>query len=205
MELTTLTNGIFGSNTYIVESDKQCAIIDCGNKPQDIKRVIDSKGLHPKYIILTHGHADHIFYAGRVKDVTGALICLHKDDLPLYSDSDKNGYNLFGFNSDFPNPYPDCLLKHGDKLPLGDVNLEIIHTPGHSPGCISILCEDMLFSGDTLFQLSVGRTDLYGGSPKQIVESIKTRLYTLDGSVTVYPGHGMSTTIAYERENNPYV
>jgi hydroxyacylglutathione hydrolase len=205
MEPIILTNGIFGSNTYIVESNNQCAIIDCGNKPQDIKRIIDSKDLEPKYIILTHGHADHIFYAGRIKDATGALICLHKDELPIYSDADKNGYNLFGFNTNIDNPYPDCLLNHGDKLPLGDVDLKIIHTPGHSPGGICVLCEDMLFSGDTLFELSVGRTDLFGGSQKQLVESIKSQLYTLDGSIKVYPGHGMPTTIDYERGNNPYV
>lgn len=205
MEPIILTNGIFGSNTYIVVSNNQCAIIDCGNKPQDIKRIIDSKGLQPKYIILTHGHVDHIFYAGRLKDVTDALICLHKNEIPVYSNNDNNGYNFFGFNTDIAKPYPDCLLNHGDSLPLGDVNLEIIHTPGHSPGGICILCEDMLFSGDTLFQLSVGRTDLFEGSQKQLIESIKTRLYTLDGSVKVYPGHGMPTTIDYERENNPYV
>ncbi|MGI6084612.1 MAG: MBL fold metallo-hydrolase [Acetivibrionales bacterium] len=205
MGLTILNNGIFGSNTYIVESNRQCAIIDCGNKPQDIKRVIDENGFHPKYIILTHGHADHIFYAGKIKDMTGALICLHKDELPLYTDANKNGYNLFRFNTEIADPYPDCLLKHGDKLPLGDKNLGIIHTPGHSPGGISILFGDMLFTGDTLFELSVGRTDLYGGSFKQLIESVKTRIFTLDDSVKVYPGHGMSTTIAYEKENNPYV
>ena len=205
MEPIILTNGIFGSNTYIIESNNQCAIIDCGNKPENIKRIIENRGFEPKYIILTHGHADHIFYAGRLKETTYALVCLHKSELPVYSDNDNNGYNLFGFNTDIAKPYPDLLLNHGDSLPLGEVNLEIIHTPGHSPGGICILCEDMLFSGDTLFQLSVGRTDLFGGSQKQLIESIKTRLYTLDGAVKVYPGHGMPTTIDYERENNPYV
>jgi len=205
MEPIILANGIFGSNTYIIESKKQCAIIDCGNKPENIKRIIDSRGLEAKYIILTHGHADHIFYVGRIKDATGAPVCLHKDELAVYSDADKNGYNLFGFITGIENPYPDRLLNHGDKLPLGDVNLEIIHTPGHTPGGICVLCEDILFSGDTLFQLSVGRTDLFGGSQKQLEESIRTRLYTLDGSVKVYPGHGMPTTIDYEKRNNPYV
>ena len=205
MEPIILTNGIFGSNTYIIESNNQCAIIDCGNKPQNINRVINEKNLQLKYIILTHGHVDHVFYAGKIKDMTNALICLHKSDMPVYTDPDKNGYNLFGFKTDIVNPHPDCLLKDGDKLPLGDVSLEIIHTPGHSPGGISILCEDMLFTGDTLFQLSVGRTDLFDGSQKQLIESIKTKLYTLDGSIKVYPGHGESSTIAYERENNPYV
>lgn len=205
MKINILSNGIFGSNTYIVESGKECAIVDCGNKPQDILKVIEEKGLTLKYIILTHGHGDHIFYAGKIRQATDAPLCLHEDELSIYIDSDKNGYNAFGFNPEFANPTPDMLLKHGDKLTLGDETIEIIHTPGHTPGGICILCGDSLFSGDTLFQGSVGRTDLFGGSQKDLMESIRTRLYTLDGNIKVYPGHGMYTTIAYERENNPYV
>ena len=110
MELTTLTNGIFGSNTYIVESDKQCAIIDCGNKPQDIKRVIDSKGLH-RNILFLRMVMRIIFFARKGKGCYRCpLYAFIKMICPIF-DSDKNGYNLFGFNSDFPNPYPDCLLK----------------------------------------------------------------------------------------------
>ncbi|NLL96114.1 MAG: MBL fold metallo-hydrolase [Clostridiaceae bacterium] len=205
MELTILSNGVFGSNTYIVESRNDCAIIDCGNKPKDILKVLRERNLNARYIILTHGHIDHILYAGEIKNETDALLCIHKDDMQLYSDPVKNGYDLFGFDIDLLHFPPDYHLKDGDKLPLGDDVLEIIHTPGHSPGGISVLCDKMLFTGDTLFQLSIGRTDLSGGSLKQLSSSIKNRLYTLNDDVVVYPGHGPSTTIAFERENNPYV
>lgn len=205
MELTILSNGVFGSNTYIVESRNECAIIDCGNRTKDVLKILREKDLKAKYIILTHGHIDHILYAGEIKNETGALLCLHEDELQLYSDPLINGYDLFGFEIELLHFPPDQLLKDGDKLPLGDIELEIIHTPGHSPGGISILCDKMLFTGDTLFQASIGRTDLYGGSAYKLANSIKNRLYTLAGDVAVYPGHGPSTTIAFERENNPYV
>lgn len=205
MELTTLSNGVFGSNTYIIENQKNCAVIDCGNRPKDILRVIKDKNLTVKYIILTHGHIDHILYAGELKNETGALLCIHHDDLSLYSDSTVNGYDLFGFNIDVLKLPPDYFIKDGDKLPLGDSLLEIIHTPGHSPGGVCVLFGNMLFTGDTLFQLSIGRTDLFGGSLQKLMESVKTRLFTLDDAVVVYPGHGPSTNIGFEKENNPYV
>ncbi len=205
MELTILSNGVFGSNTYIIESQNNCAIIDCGNKPKDILKVVKEKNLTVKYIILTHGHVDHILYAGEIKNETNALLCIHRDDLSMYSDSAKNGYELFGFNISPLNFPPDYFLKDGDKLPLGDSVLEIIHTPGHSAGGVCVLFGDMLFTGDTLFQLSIGRTDLYGGSLQKLINSIKNRLFTLNDEIIVYPGHGQSTTIAFERKNNPYV
>jgi len=205
MELVILSNGVFASNTYIVENRKECAIIDCGNRPRDVMAVLEKKGLKAKYIILTHGHVDHILYAGELKKETGAQICIHSDEEDLYMDPMKNGYDMFGFDIDLAHYPPDRLLKDGDRLPLGETELVIIHTPGHSPGGISVLCGNMLFTGDTLFQLSVGRTDLYGGSVKSLAESIKNRLFTLDGEITVYPGHGPLTTIAFEREDNPYV
>lgn len=205
MELTTLSNGIFGSNTYILANNNECAIIDCGVAPDEILDVLQKKNLKTRYVILTHGHFDHIFHADSLIQATGALLCIHEEELSLYNDNDKNGYSLFSFNRDLKLPTPDCLLKHGDKLPLGDATLEIIHTPGHSPGSIAILCDKMLITGDTLFAMGVGRTDLYGGSSKKLVESIQNRLYSLDGDTKVFPGHGASTTIGYERENNPYV
>lgn len=200
-----MSNGVFGSNSYIIESQGSCAIIDCGNRPKDILKVLKEKNLTARYIILTHGHVDHILYAGEIKNETDALLCIHRDDLSMYSDPLKNGYELFGFNINTMNFPPDYYLKDGDRLPLEDSILEIIHTPGHSPGGVCVLCDNLLFTGDTLFQLSIGRTDLFGGSHQKLIESIKNRLYTLDDTILVYPGHGPSTTIAFERENNPYV
>jgi glyoxylase-like metal-dependent hydrolase (beta-lactamase superfamily II) len=205
MEIITLSNGVFDSNTYIVYDQNQCAVIDCGVKPETIFKAIRDKNLKVRYIILTHGHVDHVFHADSIKKATGAPLFLHEDEYELYSDSGKNGYDLFGFRDQCCLPDPDKLLKHGDRLPLGSGLLEIIHTPGHTPGSISILCGKILISGDTLFAGSVGRSDLYGGSSKKLVDSVKNRLFTLDGAITVYPGHGPSTTISFERENNPYV
>ncbi len=189
----------------MLSDQNECAIIDCGVKAENVLDVIKEKALKVRYIILTHGHVDHIINVNDLKQATGAELCLHEEELPLYSDPEKNGYALFGFENEVKPSLPDRLLKHGDKLPLGNLTLEIIHTPGHSPGSVSILCDSLLFSGDTLFHRSVGRTDLFGGSSKRLVNSIQNRLYTLYGDVKVYPGHGPSTTIAYERENNPYV
>jgi hydroxyacylglutathione hydrolase len=166
---------------------------------------LKEKDLKARYIILTHGHVDHILYAGEIKNETDGLICIHNDDVQLYSNPVLNGYDMFGFNIDLLHFPPDYQLKDGDKLPLGGSVLEIIHTPGHTPGGISILCDKMLFTGDTLFQLSIGRTDLFGGSLKQLAESIKNKLFTLEDDTVVYPGHGPSTTIGFERKNNPYV
>lgn len=205
MELTTLSSGLFNSNTYILSDQNECAIIDCGVQCEKILKVIEEKGFQVRYIILTHGHVDHIIHVEPLKEATGAALCLHEQELSLYSDPQKNCYALLGYEHDGKFTTPERLLKHGDKLPLGNLFLDIIHTPGHSPGSISILCGKILFSGDTLFSLSVGRTDLFGGSAQKLTESIKNRLYSLEGDIQVYPGHGPSTTIAYERENNPYV
>lgn len=205
MELIVLNDGMFDSKTYIVSDKKECAIIDCGVSYAQIISKIREKGLIIKYIILTHGHIDHILNAYDLKESTHAELCLHEDELELYTDPKKNASYLFKFKDAFRVPTPDRLLKNGDRLSLGDLSLEIIHTPGHSPGSISILCNNVLFSGDTLFSQSIGRTDFFGGNSNLIQKSIKESLYTLDENTVVYPGHGPSTTIGFEKENNPYV
>ncbi|NLM72741.1 MAG: MBL fold metallo-hydrolase [Clostridiaceae bacterium] len=204
MDIKVLSNGIFDSNTYIVYDNGECAVIDCGVNTGDVLNYIEKNSLKVRYIILTHGHIDHIFHAAEMKGKTGAELCIHEDEAALYSDPSLNGTEMFGFES-LRNAAPDRLLKHGDKLPLGNTELKIIHTPGHSPGSMCILCENSLFSGDTLFASSVGRTDLVGGSWLKLKDSIENRLYTLPDDIRVYPGHGGATTIGFERENNPYV
>lgn len=204
MELMKFSNGLLDSNSYMISDRGECAIIDCGVEPGAILKAIEKNGLKTKYIILTHGHVDHSYYAKALKEATGAPVCLHRQDLPLYSDPRKNCCALFGFGTDVRFPVPDRLLEHGELLPVSDISLEIIHTPGHTPGSVSILCDKLLFSGDTLFLMSAGRTDFYGGNSRKIMESVKNLLKSLDGDTKVYPGHGPATTIEYERENNPY-
>lgn len=203
MALYVLPNGIFESNTYILSYDKECVVIDCGVNAREILDVVEKNGLHVKYIILTHGHFDHTWHVQSLKEKTGAKLCLHEDELELYQNPMLNGSRMFGAGSDAETPDPDILLKDGQKLQAGEMSLEIIHTPGHSPGSICILSGNMLFSGDTLFAMSIGRTDFPGGSHKAMIESLH-RLFMLDDSIEVYPGHGPKTTIGYEKEYNPY-
>lgn len=205
MECLVLTHGMVDSNTYILSDEKECAVIDCGVKTRDVMKVVEDRGFKVKAIILTHGHFDHIFHVAGLKAETGADICIHEADASLYRDPETNGFNYFGLRTQTEMPPADILLKDGQKLRIGKAELEIIHTPGHTPGSICIKAEDILISGDTLFSMSVGRTDLPGGSQKALVESIREKLFTLDPKTVVYPGHGPQTTIGHEVSYNPYV
>ena len=127
-----------------------------------------------KYIILTHGHFDHTYHVKSLKEKTGAKLCLHEDELELYQNPMLNGSRMFGAGRGFETSAPDILLKDGQKLQAADLNLEIIHTPGHSPGSICILSGSTLFTGDTLFAMSIGRTDFPGGSHKAMTESLRS-------------------------------
>lgn len=205
MEIITLTGGIIDTNTYIVADEGECAIIDCGVKARVILNTLLEKELKAKYIILTHGHFDHAYFVPELKEVTGAPVCLHEDETELYLDPHKNGFVFFGVRNIPSMPKPDLMLRDGQKLRLGDMDLEILHTPGHSPGGICIKAQHHLFTGDTLFAMSVGRTDFYGGSGKALHEAITGKLFLLPDETLVYPGHGPKSSIGYEKEHNPYV
>lgn len=203
MFLKCLPTGIFASNCYILGDSGEGAIIDCGVKAGEVKEVIEKAGLKIKYIILTHGHIDHIAEVDRIREITGAKVVMHKDDAQSLSNSMLNGSTLLGSSAEFKSA--DGILNHGDVLEVGGLKLEVIHTPGHTPGGICIKVEDKVFTGDTLFRTSIGRTDLGNGNYGDIINSIKTRLMTLDESVTVYPGHGGDTTIGFEKRHNPFL
>lgn len=205
MVLYVLSGGIFDSNTYILSDGNECIVIDCGVDPKRVMDVVERNNLEVKYIILTHGHFDHIYHAKSLRDKTGAKLCVHEDELELYRNPMLNGSRMFGAGKDVETVEPDMLLKDGQRLEAGNLTVEIIHTPGHSPGSICVLSENMLFSGDTLFAMSVGRTDFPGGNARALNESIHKKLFTLDENIEVYPGHGPKTTIGFEKENNPYV
>lgn len=203
MFLKCLPTGIFASNCYILGDSGEGAIIDCGVKADEVKEVIEKAGLKIKYIILTHGHIDHIAEVDRIREITGAKVVMHKDDAQSLSNSMLNGSTLLGSSAEFKSA--DGILNHGDVLEVGGLKLEVIHTPGHTPGGICIKVEDKVFTGDTLFRTSIGRTDLGNGNYEDIINSIRTRLMTLDESVTVYPGHGGDTTIGFEKRHNPFL
>ncbi len=199
MDIKTLAVGPLETNCYVV-SDKttgEAMVIDPGDEPD---RIIElSEGLDVKYIVLTHAHFDHAGAVPELKEATGARIALHPADKEAYSTVTEQAA-FWGFQSD-PMPEPDIMLAEGDELSLGGITLRVLHTPGHSPGCICLLGGGVLFSGDTLFKGSVGRTDFPGGSIGELKASFR-RLLELPPETAVLPGHGPATTIAGERSYN---
>jgi glyoxylase-like metal-dependent hydrolase (beta-lactamase superfamily II) len=204
MILETVVVGPFASNCYIVGSvsGKEGIIIDPGDEAGKILEKVGSLGLDIKLIVLTHGHMDHAGALKAVREATGVEVAMHTDDAKtLRSHSLAMAFGLF-----YPNPSPpDRFLRDGDVLDVGDVHFEVVHTPGHTPGGICLLGQGVVFSGDTLFNYGIGRTDLPGGSHHQLLESIRTRLLVLPDDTIVYPGHGSATTIGAERKGNPFL
>jgi glyoxylase-like metal-dependent hydrolase (beta-lactamase superfamily II) len=185
------------------EKTKETAVIDPGGGFSEIKSYIEANGLKIKYIIITHGHGDHIGALTELKSYSNAPVCIHREDNEMLQNSRKNYSAEMGGMQ--VNISADRLLKDGDILELGAVKLNIIHTPGHSRGGICIYCDGSLFSGDTLFAGSIGRTDLHGGSFDEIIASIKEKLLILPDETAVYPGHGPSSTILTEKKRNPFL
>jgi len=204
MILKLLVVGPLASNCYIVadEASKQGAIIDPADEAGNILSSVKELGLCVKYIILTHGHPDHIAALKEVKEATGAEIMVHGDDAD-YPEQGALAF-AFGFNCPTPPP-PDRLLKDGDDIAIGNLRFTVIHTPGHTPGGTCLLGHGVLFSGDTLFNYGIGRYDLPGGDYAQLMDSLQARLMALPDDTIVYPGHGPRTTIGAERRNNPFL
>lgn len=198
-----LMTGMYQSNCYILGDKGEGIIIDPGVESGIIVENVNKLGLKIKYIVLTHGHIDHICSMDQVREKTGGKVAIHELDARALTDARYNGSALFGLSSTYG--CADILLKDRDILEAGGLNFEIIHTPGHTSGGISIKVMDNVFTGDTLFKDSIGRTDLGGGDMNELLNSIKTRLLTLKDDTKVYPGHGTTTTIGYERENNPFL
>ncbi len=196
----------FFSNCFVLgcEESREAVIVDAGEFVPEIGRFLDSNKLRVKYIILTHSHVDHAGDVGRFKEETGGAIVLHEDEEPLYANLAAQA-RIFGLQLDAPPP-ADRLVAHGDELSFGAGHrLGIIHCPGHSPGGMSILWDNKVFVGDTLFAGSIGRTDLPGGDYRTLIEVIKTRLLPLGDSVQALPGHGPATTLGAEKRYNPFL
>ncbi len=209
IQVKQLVLNSFQENTYILyDHTGEAIIIDPGCYTQsDIDEVnwfVDSNQLVVKQLILTHGHIDHILGIESLKELYQVNCFVHPDDLPLIEISPKHGL-MFGISLEKA-PRIDGFLKEGDSISFGKSTIEVIHTPGHSKGgiCFFLRDEKILFSGDTLFNGSIGRTDLMGGNYETLIESIVHKLFPLGDDVVVYPGHGNSTTIEYERKNNPF-
>ena len=189
------------NNNYLLidEESKEAVLIDCSAVDFNIKKEIADSGAKLKYILLTHGHFDHV--AGiRPSD---AKIVMHKNDMAILNQA--NQYlPLFGI-PEITIPKIDIYVNDGDSLYIGKNEIKVIYTPGHTQGGVCYLVDNMLFSGDTIFRESVGRCDLEGGNFNQIVESIKTKIFTLPNNIIIYPGHGPSTNVAWEKEHNQFM
>jgi len=194
---------MFESNCYVVGNNGEGIIIDPGNKASSIIDLVNEMKLEIKYILLTHAHIDHMCSLDEVRSALGAEVMVHEADAPALSDEVLNGSALFAIGRTFKKA--DILLVDGYSFEAGGMEFNIIHTPGHSPGSICIKTGNYLFTGDTLFRMSVGRTDLGKGSHSDLMNSLRNKLMVFDDNVIVYPGHGESSTIAFERENNPFI
>ena len=205
MKILQMEVGSLGTNCYIAycENTKKAVVIDPGGDASRIMAAINREGLTVEAIINTHGHADHVMANIKVKEATGAPLWIHSADADMLGSGSRNLSAYLGGSVSCGTP--DRLLAEGDILPVGDFTLKVLHTPGHTPGGISLLADKEVFVGDTLFAESIGRTDFPGGSYSQLIQSIKTKLMTLDDDVKAYPGHGPATTIGWERRQNPFI
>lgn len=197
--------GELGTNCYVLVCSvtKEAAIIDPGGAVERIFALIQDNGWKVTAIINTHSHFDHIAGNKRMQALTGAPIMIHESEAPALGNGDLNFGKQFGFNSD--GGKAERLLTDGDIISIGKLKLKVIHTPGHSPGGISLAVDDLVFSGDCLFYRSIGRTDFTGGDYDTIITSIRDKLFLLPDNTVVYPGHGPETTVGEEKRCNPYV
>lgn len=194
------------TNCYIVadEQSRQGIVIDPGGSPKAILKRIEKLGLDIVLVVNTHGHFDHIGANEEIMEATRAPLAAHAEAVPLYRV--QGGAAFFGLRMP-DTPLPSRLLRDGDEIRFGQESLVVLHTPGHTPGCISLWSEKhrVLFDGDVLFNAGIGRTDLPGGNYRQLMRSIYDKILTLPEDTRVYPGHGPSTTVGQERCNNPFL
>ena len=194
MKILTIQGGSLFTNCYMVwnETSDKCVLIDPGFQAEQILEHVRREGKQVEAILLTHGHFDHVGGAKGIAEETGCKVYIHKADLSLPSQLTLGTI-----------PYTDH-FDEGDTLDLAGLTFQVLHTPGHTPGCVCLLCEDALFAGDTLFCRSCGRTDLPGGDFRAMFRSL-SRLSALEGDYHVYSGHGEDSVLSIERVSNPYM
>lgn len=205
MNVTCFPGRMIGANSYLVSDDTGHAVVIDPWNADVIASRIREEHLNLAAILLTHGHFDHTYGQVKLKAEFFVPSCLHADDADMIGNPDKNASDLAASlfkNCSFGKA--DVLLAGGEKLSFGDLTFRVIHTPGHTKGSVCYICGGSLFSGDTLFRGSAGRTDLYGGDPNAMKDSLAI-ISSLDDIGDVYPGHGDRTTLDYERKTNPYL
>lgn len=205
MELGKLVLGVVATNCYIIENSdtKEAIIIDPGDEPNSVKEYVEKEGLDIKAILLTHGHFDHIMAVNELVNTYGISIYACEEEKRLLEDPNVN------CSSDIRRPYMvycENLVKDGEIISMAGFEIKVIATPGHTAGCVCyyFMEQQVLFSGDTIFMESVGRTDLPTGNERILLQSIKNKLIPLDDEIVVFPGHGPDTTMGYEKKHNMY-
>jgi len=202
LEIKRFTSKMLGANTYILYNNGHGIVVDPCTKISIIKEFCNSNGIKINQIILTHCHIDHTLYLQEYLDEFNTIFAIHENGNILNQDENLNGARLFGLRKSFGPA--DILLKDGSEFEIGSLNVRIIATPGHSPGSICLYSDNLLISGDTLFNLSIGRSDLPGGNQEQLMNSLK-KISELPDDTIIYPGHGTFSTIKFEKANNPYL
>lgn len=201
MKIETFEAGPLGANNYLLTDGEESVLIDCSEVKPEILQALSGKTL--KYILLTHGHFDHVLGINGMKEKTGAKVFIHKDDVARMEES-TDIMRTFGVQG-VKTPVADKYLSDGEIIKFGNTEIKVIYTPGHTEGGVCYLVDGKLFSGDTLFRDSVGRTDLAGGNFHKLSNSIKNILFNLEENIIVYPGHGPETNIGYEKKYNELI
>lgn len=198
--------GPLSCNCYIVgdPQTREAIVIDPGGDAAILAEALQKRDLRVTVIVATHAHFDHLVAAESLRELTGAPFYMHDADKPLLDWYEESARMFLGVEIG-PPPTIDTAADEGDRLTAGGVGLDVVHTPGHSPGSISLVAPGVVFSGDALFAGSIGRSDLPGGDARTLVGAVKDKLLTLDEDVAVHPGHGPSTTVGEERRSNPFV
>ncbi|MDD3419358.1 MAG: MBL fold metallo-hydrolase [Candidatus Gastranaerophilales bacterium] len=196
--------GPFQANNYLLidETTQKAVLIDCSGEVGDVIETLKEHNASLEKILLTHAHIDHIAGCYDLKEQTGAKIFVNEEDMFLIKNTQKQ-LQMFGLPPEKEAPV-DGFIKDGETIHIGEIKIKAIHTPGHTKGGMCYLVEDKLFSGDTLFLGSVGRTDLPGGDYNELENSISNKIFTLEGDLDIYSGHGPKTTLEYEKKNNPF-
>lgn len=202
MIIKTFVKGPIQDNNYLLidEESKEAVLIDCTEPADDIIDTVNEYGAKLKYILITHGHFDHVLGINYFREKTGAKALIHEADEPALK-----SMNLFMQRFNMPPvdiQQVDKTLKDNDIIEFGENKIKVIYTPGHTKGGVCYLLQDKLFSGDTIFYESIGRTDLDGGSYTELQKSIEEKIFTLPENITIYPGHGKTTSVNHEKDNN---